>query len=75
MIVSGSRNATLQQIRMVDIHGTRYYDLAYTHEDAPAQVRTARVGVEDVYADPQPGDAVAVTYLMNVAVRVSRRGE
>ncbi len=73
MIMSGTRDATLREARLVDIHGTRFYDLAYAHDDAPEQLRTARVGAEDVYPDPRPGDRVAVRYLMNVPVGVARR--
>lgn len=73
MIMSGKKQATLQQIRMVDIHGTRFYDIAYTHDDAPDQVRTARIGVEDAYTNPQAGDAIFVSYLMNVATGITRR--
>lgn len=72
MFLSGSKTATLRQIRLVDIHGTRFYDLAFTHNDSPEQLRTARVGMDDVYADPQPDDAILVRYVMNVAVGVER---
>lgn len=72
MFLSGSKAATLRQIRLVDIHGTRFYDLAFTHNDAPEQLRTARVGVDDVYPDPQPDDPILVRYVMNVAVGVER---
>jgi hypothetical protein len=73
MIISGKKEATLQQVRLIDIHGTRFYDIAYTHDDTPAQVRSARIGVEEAYADPQPGDAITVSYLMNVPTGIARR--
>lgn len=73
MIMSGTKNATLRDVRLVDIHGTRFYDLAFTHDDAPAQPRSARLGIEDAYAEPQPGDAITVRYLMNIPVGVTRR--
>ena len=73
MILSGSADATLLEVRLVDIHGTRFYDLIYAHADEPQQARRARVGVEDVYAEPQAGDAVSVSYLMNVPTAVARR--
>jgi hypothetical protein len=73
MIMSGSKDATLRDVRLVDIHGTRFYDLVLIHDDAPTQVRTARIAVEDVYADPQPGDTVTITYLMSMPTGVQRR--
>ncbi|HEU4324790.1 MAG TPA: hypothetical protein VFS21_16720 [Roseiflexaceae bacterium] len=72
MFLSGSKAATLHQIRLVDIHGTRFYDLAFAHTDTPDQLRTARVGVDDVYPSPQPGETILVRYVMNVAVGVER---
>lgn len=72
MIVSGTRDAILHAVRAVDIHGTLLYDLVYTHT-GEIQPRQARLGVESVYPDPRPGDAVRVAYMMNVAVAVSRR--
>lgn len=75
MLMSGKKQAILQQVRLVDIHGTRFYDLMYTHVDAPDQARSARIGVEDAYPNPQPGDAIAVSYLMNVATGISRSAE
>ncbi|HJZ46290.1 MAG TPA: hypothetical protein VKE41_03960 [Roseiflexaceae bacterium] len=73
MIMSGTKDATLRAVRLIDIHGTRFYDLEYTHDDAPDQVHAARIGLESVYADPQPGDQVSVRYLMNVVTALARR--
>ena len=73
MIMSGTHDATLQELRIVDIHGTRFYDLVYSHDDAPAKIRTARIGVEDAYPDPQVGDAISVSYLMNVVTGIAQR--
>ncbi len=73
MFLSGSKEATLRDVRLVDIHGTRFYDLLYAHDDAPTQLRTARVAVEDAYAEPHPGDAITISYLMNMPTSVQRR--
>lgn len=73
MIMSGSKNATVRDIRVADIHGTRFYDIAFTHDDAPDAVRSARIGIESVYEQPQVGDRVQVAYLMNVVVSVTRQ--
>jgi hypothetical protein len=73
MIMSGRKEATLREVRLVDIHGTRFYDIVYTHDAEPGLARSARIGVEDAYPDPQPGDAISVSYLMNVATGIARR--
>ena len=73
MIMSGKKDAILRAVHLVDIHGTHFYDVEYAHDEAPDQMRSARVGAESVYADPRPGDRVAVSYLMNVVTSVARR--
>jgi hypothetical protein len=72
MIMSGSREATIQAIQAVDIHGTIFYDLLYAHRGEEGQPRRARVGQESIYAGARPGDAVRVSYLMNVVTAVER---
>ncbi|MBO9343950.1 MAG: hypothetical protein J7454_18535 [Roseiflexus sp.] len=73
MIMSGKKDAVLHQVTLIDIHGTRFYDIIFSHTDAPDQPRRARIGVEDAYPDPRPGDAISVTYLMNVVTGIARR--
>ena len=73
MIMSGSKDATLRAVRLIDIHGTRFYDVEYIHDDAPGNVRAARVGLESAYNDPRPGDQIRVSYLMNVVTGLARR--
>jgi hypothetical protein len=72
MIISGTRDAVIESVRPVDIHGTIYYDLVYRH-DGEAQARQARLGAESLYNGLAPGDAVRVSYLMNVATGIARR--
>jgi hypothetical protein len=72
MIVSGTRDAILHDVQPISIHGTILYDLVYLHE-GETQPRQARLGAESVYAEPRPGDAVRVSYMMNVATAVTRR--
>ncbi|NJP06345.1 MAG: hypothetical protein HC837_12315 [Chloroflexaceae bacterium] len=69
MMISGSKVAVLEQVRVVDIHGTQYCDVWYHHRDDGVS-RSARIGKEDIYADAQPGDIVSVFYLMQVVTSV-----
>ncbi|NOK61264.1 MAG: hypothetical protein GFH27_549305n33 [Chloroflexi bacterium AL-W] len=73
MIMSGTREARIHQLQLIDIHGTRFYDLNYAHDDNPTQLLKARIGIESIYEDPHPDDAVTIQYLMNVPVNVTRR--
>jgi hypothetical protein len=52
MIMSGKKDAVLHQVNLIDIHGTRFYDITFSHTDTPDQPRRARIGVEDAYPDP-----------------------
>jgi hypothetical protein len=72
MIISGTRDAVIETVRPIDIHGTVYYDLVYRHE-GETQPRQARLGAESLYNGLAPGDTVRVSYLMNVATSVERR--
>lgn len=70
-MLNGSRDAVLVQIQPLDIHGTRFYDIAYTLA-GEAQPRSMRLGGEQIYAEPSPGDPVRITFLMNVAASVTK---
>ena len=71
MIMSGSKAAVIQHIQMLDIHGTRLYDIVYLHE-GESHPRQARIGLESVYPNPQVGDRISVSYLMNVATGMTK---
>lgn len=71
MIMSGTKEAVLVQLQLVDIHGTRYYDIVYRHKE-DQQSRSARIGADDIYKNPQPGDTVHVVYVMNVVTGMQR---
>ncbi len=69
----GTHDALLQQVQQVDIHGTHFFDLVFVHVANAQQSHKARVSAESIYANPQPGDNVRITYLMGVVTGVERR--
>lgn len=73
MIVSGTKAATLQQIQSVSIHGTEFFDVVFAHDEQPEQLVRTRLGREAIYANPQAGDQVTISYLMNVPTDIARR--
>ncbi len=75
MIMSGSKDAVIEQVQLVDIHGTRLFDLLYRHDDNPAALLRARLGPEALYGEPRAGDRVHVSYLMGVVTGMARRDE
>jgi hypothetical protein len=72
-MVSGWKDAVIEQVQLVDIHGTRLYDLVYRHDDAPGALLRARLGPEALYAAPRVGDRVRVSYVMGVATGMAQR--
>lgn len=71
MFLNGLHEAQLVQLRLLDIHGTYYYDIAFTHT-GETQLRRARIGKEDIYPNPEPGELVRVSYVMNVVTGVHK---
>ena len=64
--------AILAAVQPYDIHGTRYYRIAYARKELPDQVTEGRVAVEGIYADPQPGDRVDIQMLLGVINEVKK---
>jgi hypothetical protein len=58
--------AVIGAVRPYDIHGTRYYQIAYATPDAPDRVTEGRVAVESIYPDPQAGDRVEIRLLLGI---------
>ncbi|NJN18170.1 MAG: hypothetical protein HC822_18840 [Oscillochloris sp.] len=69
MIMSGTRDAQIEALQKIDIHGTLMYDVQYRH-DGESQSRRARLGAESLPANLRPGNRVRVHYLMNVATAI-----
>ena len=64
--------AILAAVQPYDIHGTRYYRIAYALKDAPDRVTEGRVTAEGIYANPQPGDRVDIRMLLGIIDSVKR---
>ena len=69
MFLNGNHNATIIDIRTIDIHGTIMHDLTFQIANE-ANHRQARVGGEAITGAIQPGSAVVITFLMNVVTAV-----
>jgi hypothetical protein len=64
------KEAVLQQLRALEIHGLRFYDIVFTCTEPPgAGPEAARVGSEMIYAGAQPGDRILVEKIANVGSR------
>ena len=68
----GKQPGTLLSVQLVDIHGSRFYDLAWTLDSTSQQRGTGRIGVESVYAEPQAGDKVLLHLVLGQVTRVEK---
>ncbi len=61
-----STEAILAAVQPYEIHGSRYFRIAYAFTDAPDQITEGRVAAESIYKDPQPGDRVDIRTLLGI---------
>ena len=66
----GKQSAVLTAVQLVDIHGSRFYDIVYQLESGRSG--NGRLGIESVYADPKVGDAVNVSLLIGQLTSVEK---
>ena len=58
--------AILAAVQPYEIHGTRYFKIAYATKDQPDRVTEGRVAAESIYRGAQPGDRVDIRMLLGV---------
>jgi hypothetical protein len=73
-MLKGTRDAILQRIQPLSVHGQIAWEIVFTHVDDPEeQLRAARVGPEAVdQGTLEPGDRIRLEYLVGVVVKVTR---
>ncbi|MEO6908946.1 MAG: hypothetical protein ABI210_13755 [Abditibacteriaceae bacterium] len=71
----GKQNGTLLDVRQIDIHGSRFWDVSYSLESTPQQVQRGRIGIESAYDNPVPGDKVALHLLLGVLTKIEKIDE
>ncbi len=69
----GRQAGKILELRLVDIHGAKFYDIAYALDSAPDKGFVSRVGAESVYNEPNVGDAVILHLVMGQITKVERR--
>lgn len=69
----GRQPGTVVEIQMVDIHGAKFFDIAYALDAAPNRVLVSRIGTESVYENPQIGDKVLLHLVMNQLTKVEKQ--
>lgn len=72
-MLKGTRDGILKRVQPVSIHGQISLDLFFTSVDEPdGLIHVARIGPEAVNGTIEPGDRIAIDYLVGQAVKVSR---
>jgi hypothetical protein len=72
-MLKGSREAIVQRLQPISIHGQLSYDVLYTFADEPeSQARVARVGPEAMDQGLQPGDRVSLNFLVGVVTSIRK---
>ncbi|MEX0783725.1 MAG: hypothetical protein WD557_13855 [Dehalococcoidia bacterium] len=56
----------LATVEPYEIHGTRYFRIAYALKDEPDKMFQGRLAAESIYKGAQPGDRVEVRMLLGV---------
>ena len=72
-MLKGTRQAVVQRIQKVSIHGQLSLDVFWMDpEDPEPELRHARVGNEAVPKDLSPHDKVTLHYLMGMVVKITK---
>jgi hypothetical protein len=58
--------AILAAVEPYEIHGTRYFRIAYARRDEPDKVTEGRVAAESIYRGAKAGDRVDIRMLLGV---------
>ena len=62
----------LTQVQLVDIHGSRFYDLRFVLDATPDRERASRIGIESVFPSPHPGDRAVFDLLLGQLTGVEK---
>lgn len=64
--------AVIRAVQPYDLHGVRWYRIAYVSDAAPDRVQEARLSWDVIYPDPQPGDRVRIRKLLGIIDRIEK---
>ena len=67
------KDAVLEQLSAVQIHGAPFYDIVYRYAEPPdSRAEQARVPGELIYPNAQAGDRVFIEKIANTVMRVEK---
>jgi hypothetical protein len=62
----------IRAIQPYDLHGVRWYRIAYSPVAAPETLYETRFSFDVIYPDPQAGDRVRIRKLLGVVDRIEK---
>ena len=72
-MLKGTRQAVVNRIQPISIHGQVSLDVFWVDPDDPeGEIRHSRVGDEAVPRDLSPGDRVTMHYLMGMVTQITK---
>ena len=72
-MLKGTKEAVVQKVQPVSIHGQISLDVYFADPDDPqGQVSLARIGPESVPKNLEAGDRVVLHYLLGVVTSITR---
>jgi len=72
-MLKGSREAVLNKLQPISIHGQLSYDVHYRFVDEPdGQTRVARVGAEALGPGLQEGERIRLDFLVGVVTAIHK---
>jgi hypothetical protein len=74
-MLKGTRAGILRRIQPMSVHGQISWDVYFSDLDDPdGQGHVARIGPEAVAPNLEPGDRIAVEYIVGVPVKITKAG-
>ncbi len=72
-VLFSRKEAVLEQLRAIQIHGAPFYDIVFTSIEAPdSGPQAVRIGSEMIYAKARVGDRVMIEQIANIVTRVEK---
>jgi hypothetical protein len=75
-MLKGTKEAVVQKIQPVSIHGQISLDVYFSDpDDSQGQVSLARIGPESVPRNLEPGDRVTLHYLLGAVTQITKTAD
>lgn len=70
--LSAERLGVIEDVRPIEIHGQRFYEIMFRYEDGPSGGDACRLSWDQVPEDLKAGDRVKVKIILSTVVGMER---